>query len=420
MTRQRTIHAPRPAQVLCAVALAAAAIFAAAPTHAAAKGPIRIGVIAEEETPLGVGITQAAQFAADEINAAGGIDGRQIQLFKYDDHESAAEGVRVFQRAAKEDRVVAVVGGFMSEVDLPLMPWAARLHMPFIAGGAANEIGEMVHNDYARYKYVFQQTNNSYYLARTACDIANYALVKPYGFKTAVIVSEDAAWTKPLDAEYKECLPKAGLQVLGEIRYAPDTTDFSPVFSKVEALHAQVIIAGMAHTGLKPTVQWHDQRVPAVLAGIDLQAGASDFWAKSNGAAQGVITWNTGAPDAAVTPRSVPFEKAYTKRFGGVPTLESYMTYDSMYALKHAIESAHSTQPDALVAALEKVDFVGTMGRFQFYGPQDRFAHDVKYGADLVSGVGFQWQDGKQVAIWPAHAANGKAVLPDFVAAPHG
>jgi branched-chain amino acid transport system substrate-binding protein len=268
---------------------------------------------------------------------------------------------------------------------------------------------------------VFEQTNNSYYLARTACDVSAYALVKRFGFKTAVIMSEDAAWTKPLDKAYEECLPKAGLKVVGHIRFAPDTTDFTPIYNKIEALHADVIIAGMAHTGLKPTVQWHDQRVPAALAGINLQAGATNFWDKTNGATEGVITWNTGAPGAAVTPRSVPFQKAFSKRFGGTPTLEAYMTYDSMYALKQAIERAHSTKPDALVAALEKTDLVGTMGRMEFYGRKARFTHDVKYGAKLVSGVGFQWQNGKQVAIWPPHAANGTPVLPDFVkAGQHG
>ena len=421
MRTQRTAMWRPSGRALCAAALAAAATLAASPAQAAGKQPVRIGVIAEQEIPIGLGITQAAELATDEINAAGGIAGRPIKLFTYDDHASAADGVRAFQRAAKQDHVVAVVGSFLSEVDLPLMPWAARLHMPYIGGGAANRISEMVHKDYARYKYVFEQSNNSHYLARTACDISSYALVKRFHFKTAVIMSEDAAWTKSLDKGYEECLPKAGLKVVGHIRFAPDTTDFSPIFAKIEALHPDVIIGGLAHTGLKPTIQWHDQHVPALLAGINVQAGASDFWSKTNGAAQGVITWNTGAPGAAVTPRSVPFQEAFTKRFGVEPSLEAYMTYDSMYALKQAIERARSTKPDALVAALEKTDLVGTMGRMEFYGRKDRFTHDVKYGAKLVSGVGIQWQNGKQVAIWPPQAANGKTVLPAFVkTAQHG
>ncbi|HVC10816.1 MAG TPA: ABC transporter substrate-binding protein [Burkholderiales bacterium] len=419
MRTLRTEFRRLPGRALCAAALAAGMAFGAGGAQAAGAGPVRIGVIAEQEIPIGLGITQAAELAADQINAAGGIAGRKIELFKYDDHASAADGVRAFQRAAKQDHVVAVVGSFLSEVDLAIMPWAARLHMPYIGGGAANKMATMIHDDYPRYKYVFEQSNNSHYLARTACDISSYALVKRYHFKTAVIMSEDAAWTKSLDKAYEKCLPKAGLKVVGHIRFAPDTTDFSPIFSKIEALHPDVIIAGMAHTGLKPTIQWHDQHVPALLAGINVQAGAGNFWKATNGAAQGVITWNTGAPGAAVTPRSVPFEKAYEKRFGTPPTLEAFMTYDSMYALKQAIERAHSTKPDALVSALEKTDIVGTMGRMEFYGRKDRFTHDVKYGAHLVSGVGFQWQNGKQVAIWPPQAANGKAILPDFVKAAH-
>lgn len=47
------------------------------------------------------------------------------------------------------------------------------------------------------------------------------------------------------------------------------------------------------------------------------------------------------------------------------------------------------------------------------------FSHDVKYSVKLVSGVGFQWQDGKQVAIWPSQAANGTPILPVFVKAGH-
>ena len=57
----------------------------------------------------GSSIPQAAQLAADEINAAGGVDGRKIEIISYDNHSSAAESVRAFQRAATEDHVNAVI-----------------------------------------------------------------------------------------------------------------------------------------------------------------------------------------------------------------------------------------------------------------------------------------------------------------------
>ena len=56
----------------------------------------------------------AAQLAADEINAKGGIDGRKIEIISYDDHSSAAEAVRAFQRAVSEDKVNAVIASYTS------------------------------------------------------------------------------------------------------------------------------------------------------------------------------------------------------------------------------------------------------------------------------------------------------------------
>src|SRR6202041_1243668 len=205
----------------------AALMFAIAPSAwADDPAPIKIGVIAEAQAVAGSSITQAAQIAADEINAKGGVDGRKIEIVSYDNHSSSAESVRAFQRAVNEDHINAVVGSYISEVVLALEPWAARLHMPLITPGAAsNEITRPVHDDYDKNKYTFHGYLTSSEQAQAVCDAAKDLLVDGMKMKTAVIVSEDAAWTKPLDAGYEECLPKAGLKVLDHIRFSPDTTD---------------------------------------------------------------------------------------------------------------------------------------------------------------------------------------------------
>ena len=64
------------------------------PGAASAADPIRIGVIAENSAISGIAIPNAAQVAADEINAAGGVDGRKIEIVAYDDHNSAVDAVR--------------------------------------------------------------------------------------------------------------------------------------------------------------------------------------------------------------------------------------------------------------------------------------------------------------------------------------
>jgi branched-chain amino acid transport system substrate-binding protein len=84
---------------------AAMLVFAAAtPSYAQSNTPIKIGVIAEAQAVAGSSIPQAAQLAADEINAAGGVDGRKIEIISYDNHSSAAESVRAFQRRHRGSR----------------------------------------------------------------------------------------------------------------------------------------------------------------------------------------------------------------------------------------------------------------------------------------------------------------------------
>src|SRR4051795_242294 len=233
-----------------ALALLSSAAFAAG-------GPIKLGVIAEAQAIAGASIPQAAQMAAEEINAKGGIDGRMIEIVTYDNHSSSADSVRAFQRAVNEDKVHAVISSYISEVVLALMPWASRLKTPFITPGAAsNEITKAINKDYDKNKYTFHGYLTSAALALSVCDAAKDLLVEGKKMKTAVIMSEDAAWTKPLDVGYEECLPKIGLKVLDHIRFSPDTTDFTPIFNKIEGAKPDVIITGISHVGVQPTVQW--------------------------------------------------------------------------------------------------------------------------------------------------------------------
>jgi branched-chain amino acid transport system substrate-binding protein len=402
-----------------AVGCAAFSLAAAPADAASSKPPINIGVVAPFSAIDGASIINGAELAVDDINAHGGVDGRPIKLFKYDDKASTTDGVRAFQRAAQDDHVVAMIGVFTSEVALAMEPWAGRLKTPFlITGAASNDITKHVHDDYNDYKYVFHAYLNSTFLAEVVCDSSHDLLVDGLGYKTADIMSENADWTKPLDAEYLKCLPTAGLKVLDHIRFSPDTNDFTPIFNKIEGDHPDVIITGIAHVGLKPTVQWHDQQVPILMAGISAQAGASTFWQRTNGATEGVITDAAAVPGSALTPKTNPFTEAYTKRFGTTPAYNAYSTDDAIHALKAAIERAHSTDADALVPALEKTDYLGTQGRIEFYPPGDQYAHGMKYGKQYVTGVVFQWQHDKQVALWPESAAQGKIIFPSFVKKP--
>ncbi len=385
-------------------------------SSAQAAEPIRIGVIAEAQAVAGASIPGAAQLAADEINAKGGVDGRTIEIVSYDDHSSAADAVRAFQRAVNQDHVNAVIASYVSEVVLALQPWAARLKMPFVTPGAAsNVISQNIHKDYEHNKYTFHGYLTSTAQASLICDAAKDMLVGQYKMKTAVVMSEDAAWTAPLDAEYLACLPKIGLQVLDHVRFSPDTTDFTPIFNKIESLKPDVIMTGISHVGVQPTVQWKQQQVPLPMFGTSSQATNASFWKDTNGAAEGVLFFGVAAPDVATTPKTKPFAENFKKRFGGYPAYCGYTAYDEVYYIADAIHRAGSTDADKLVDALEQTDWEGTAGRVQFYGKDDPFTHSLKTGPGFIAGLMSQWQDGKQNTLWPAAVANGKISFPSFI-----
>ena len=408
------------AAVGAAVAATLGLAGAAAPARAADKGPIKIGVISEESAIVGRSISQGAQLAAANINAHGGIDGRKLEILVYDDHSSASDAVRAYQRAVEQDHVKAVVTTFISEIALALEPWSARLHIPTITPGAAsNDITKQIHNNYARYKYMFEGWFPATILAEAVCDSTHDLFVKDLHMKTAAIMSEDADWTKPLDEGYVKCLPKAGLKVLDEIRFNPDTTDFTPIFNKIESKHPDVIITGIAHVGVQPTVQWHDQQVPIAMGGISAQATNLAFWKDTNGAANGVVTETGTVPGLAITPLTIPVGDAFVKKTGHFPAFVGFTAYDAVRALAGAMGRAHSTNPDKIVTQMEKTDMVGTLGQYGFHGRKDEYTHSLRYGPKWIPTVFMQWQNGKQVCVWPASKCHNKMMFPSFVKTVH-
>jgi branched-chain amino acid transport system substrate-binding protein len=392
----------------------ALALALATPGHA--EDTIKIGVIAEAQSVAGSSIPQAAQLAADEINASGGVNGKKIEIVTYDNHSSAAESVRAFQRAANEDHVNAVIASYISEVVLALEPWTGRLKTVMVTPGAASDvITQNIAKDYDNLKYTFHGYSTSTSIADATCDAAKDLLVNQLHMKSAVVMSEDAAWTTPLDAEYIKCLTDIGMKVVDHIRFSPDTTDFTPIFNKIEGEKPDVMITGISHVGVQPTVQWKQQEVPIPMFGVSSQATNSSFWNDTNGAVEGVLYQAFSGPGVAVTPKTLPFVAAFNKRFGNNPSYCGYTAYDEVYYLADAFKRAGSTDPDKLVDALEKTDYVGTIGRIQFKGKDTANPHALKIGAGSISGLMLQWQDGKQTNLWPANVANGKVKFPKFI-----
>lgn len=280
----------------------------------------KIGIIAEARI-VGASIPQAAQMAADEINAAGDVDGRAIEIVAYDNRSSSVASVHAFQHAVMEEKVHAVIGNYIGEIVLALGPWASRLKTPFVTPGAAStEISRSVLRAYEKNRYTFHGYLTSAALAQSVAEAAGTLLVEQKRPRTAVIMSEDAAWTEPLDSGCEVCLPTIGLTLLDDIRFAPDTADFTAIFTRIKDARPDVIITGMPKAGVEPIKQWKKLRVPIPMLGMNSQASNSSFFEDADGAAQGVLYQAVAGPGVAVTARTISFAEGFRKRFGNYPS----------------------------------------------------------------------------------------------------
>ena len=103
----------------------------------------------------------------------------------------------------------------------------------------------------------------------------------------------------------------------------------------------------------------------------------------------------------------------YSVEMGSLASERQLKTVEEHIA--DAVKRAASTDADKMVEALEKTDWEGTIGRTQFYGKDDPFTHSIKYGKGLITGLMLQWQDGKQISVWPKEVAKGQLKFPSFI-----
>jgi branched-chain amino acid transport system substrate-binding protein len=113
---------------------------------------------------------------------------------------------------------------------------------------------------------------------------------------------------------------------------------------------------------------------------------------------------------APITPLTIPFYDKYVTSYKISPTYIAFGEYDALYILKAAAEQAQSLDTEVLIKTLEKMRFVGAAGVISFE-PN----HGLKYGKEGKQPVWIQWQDGKQVSIFPKEFATGKYVSPPWI-----
>jgi branched-chain amino acid transport system substrate-binding protein len=376
--------------------------------NAWAANTIKIGVVGPMAFVQGEDHWAGAELARDAINSAGGVKvggkKRKIELVKIDTNEmqSVADATNALERAVTRDKVDFLVGGFRSEAVLAMQAVAMDYKKLFVGCGAADaKLGENVAKDHDRYKYWFRLTPlASPDLGKSVFTIlATIAGTVRKELKTAkpkvAILAEKVVWTEAIVKAAQAKLPAMKMEVVGTWQPSPVATDVTAELAAIERAGADIVFTVLSGpVGVVVGRQMGERSTKAVAFGINVEAQKDGFLAATNGKGNYVSTLDTYG-EAKMTPKTLPFIKAFKKRFGRHPTYTAG-THDALYLLKTAIEKAGSLEADKLVTVLESTKFVTAASNLEFTK-----THDPAWGVGKTSGVGVQWQNGKKVPFWP-------------------
>ncbi len=377
---------------------------------------IKIGVIGPMKFMLGISQWNGALMAADEINAKGGIqvgDKKMlIELVQADSNElnSIADATNAMERLVTRDKVNFVLGGFRSEAVFPMQDIAMEHKVIFIGCGCSNvELCPRVATDYKTYKYWFRETPYSNTnLARTAFIQLNYVagLMKKTlnipKIKVAV-VAEKAVWADPMVKTTEVVITQQGMQLAGTWRPSPMAADVTAELSAIQRSGAHIIFTIIASpVGIPFARQAGELKIPAVQVGINAEAQQDSFWQATQGKGDYAFTASTFCRGVEENELTKPFVDAYVKRFGETPIYTTGTYSAIVYTLAPAIEKTGTLNPDKIVAFLENYEHKIPAGNIKYTkDPDDKPLHDLTWGPGYETGIAIQWQNGKQVGVWP-------------------
>jgi branched-chain amino acid transport system substrate-binding protein len=412
--------------MMLALVVLAVMNISALPIKGAAE-PIVIAVTTDLGNADAKSALNAATMAVDEINKAGGVkvgdQMRPFELVSTDTRDGGADvpvddALQAMERLILDKKPAAlVVGNLRSEVFIAAMDLIAKYKLPYIATIAATPaMQQKVTDKYDTYKYVFRLGLNGSGVGMYLAQAMGF-LGKEFGFKRAYIIYQDVAWATGTSGGLEKWFKDNNWEVVGKDPYPIGATEFTPSLNKAIDGKADVIVPlfDMPSSGIL-LKQAKAMQAPSLFAGfispVAVPGAADTFGSDVDGVVN--LSFEIGNLPVKAVPASVEFFDKYGKQYGddALATLGGHSpapSYDSVYVLKAAIESAGSLEGDALVKALEVTDMDGAIGHIKF--GKD---HQVVFGLDpktTALGAVFQWQGGKRVPVFPPSVAEGKIVL---------
>jgi len=369
------------------VALVAGSLLAGC-GKSADTNSIKIGLLNEMtggNATFGTSSANGAKMAFKEINAKGGVLGKQIVAVIADNKSEPSESANAMTKLATQDGVVAVTGVFASSNAIAASSVAEATKTPFLAVGATNPKVTMDEKTQKVKDYTFRVCFIDPFQGTVG---ANFVLNTLKLKRAVMLVDNSSDYSKGLVAFFKEAFTKGGGSVLTEEAYLQKDQDFKAVLTKVKALNAEVIYApGYYEEVGKIVKQARELGITAPIIGGD--GWDSPKLVELGGAAALNNTYFTNHYSVDDnSPASKAFVDAYKKEYGQAPDALAVLGYDAAKLLIDAIQRANSLDKAKIQAALAATkDYPAITGATTLNA-----SHDAVKSAVII-----EMKDGKQL-----------------------
>jgi branched-chain amino acid transport system substrate-binding protein len=335
--------------------LGVAALALAAP--ALAQETIKIGFFAPLTGPVaadGASARQSVELGLKEVNAAGGIMGKKVELVVYDDRLNPQEAVAIANKLIERDQVAGVVSGSYSGPTRVAAPIYAKARVPMVAGYA-------VHPDVTK---AGESNFRNGYLGEVEGGAAGEYAVKVLKSKRPAIINMDNDFGREISAGFARRAEQLGAKpIIQQVYKYPGEKDFRPYLTRIKEARPDLIFAaGYYDVAALMCVQAKELGITTpILAeeGFD----SPKFIELAKGTAEGVIiATNLDRDD----PRPVVqnFLKSYKQAYNIDPDMVGASSYDAFMILVNAIGRAGTTnREDIIRALLDTKDYNGLTGK---------------------------------------------------------
>lgn len=312
---------------------------------------IKIGANLELSGPVasyGSSIGNGAELAIEEINAAGGIDGKKVELVKVDNKSDNAEATNAAIKLTTQDKVTAMIAPATSGNVIATAQIANQNKVPTVtASGTAPNVTE--NEDGTMNDYVFRTCFIDPFQGVVAANFATGEL----GAKNVAIYADNASdYAKGLAAAFKEQVEKNGGTVVAEEAYVADDTDFKSTLTRIKSANPDfVFIPGYYEEVGLIVKQARELGIEAPLMGADGWDSPTLVELAGKEALNNTFITNhysSQDPDETIQ----GFVEAFEAKYNEAPNAFHALGYDTVYYLKDAIERAGSTDGEAIQKAL--------------------------------------------------------------------